>query len=291
MVAQAEQIRSIPREEETRFTFKLFIAYLFITAVALLLSGPMFYMLLASFKAETELTASLNPFPTVWRVQNYVDAVTLQSMFPRYVVNSLLLATATGLLNTFSSAMAGYAFARLAVPGRRSLFGLVRTMLMLPAMALTIPQYLLYARLGFIDTYWPWIVGGMTGSAYSIFLFRQFFLGFPKELEDAAEVDGAGGFRTFLQIFIPNSLPALATVFIFSWSGVWGNWLTPQLYLIHDEKQLIAARLSAYTDQYGNPLVAPRMAAAVLYALPLIIMFFLAQKYILKGVVTSGLKG
>ena len=148
-----------------------------------------------------------------------------------------------------------------------------------------------FAWLGLTNTYWPWVLWGLAASPFHIFLFRQFFSSFPRDLEDAAEVDGCGAFRIFAQIFLPNVLPAIATSFIFCFVWVWGDWLTPLIYL-SDANTTLGVKISGgYVDPQGNAIITTTLAACVLYALPLVALFFLGQKYIVKGVVTSGLKG
>ena len=122
-------------------------------------------------------------------------------------------------------------------------------------------------------------------------MFRQFFLSFPKELEDAAEVDGCNPFRLFWQIFLPNAKPVLATAFIQGFGWVWGDWFTPVIYLTAENTTLAIKLATAYVNPQGHPYITVTLAACVVYILPLVIMFFLGQKYILRGVVTSGLKG
>jgi ABC-type glycerol-3-phosphate transport system permease component len=188
-------------------------------------------------------------------------------------------------ITTLSSSLTGYAFARYQVPGSKQLFVILVSMLIIPIIATIIPQYLLYARLGMINTYWPWILSGLAGTPLYIFLFRQFFLGFPRDLEEAAEVDGCGPLRLFAAIFLPNAKPAIATVMIFAFMSVWGDYFTPLIFL-NPDKTLLGVALAGYFGRSTGVL-----AATVLYIIPVVIIFFYAQKYILQGVVTTGLKG
>jgi multiple sugar transport system permease protein len=149
----------------------------------------------------------------------------------------------------------------------------------------------MFARLELTNTYWPWILWGLGGSPFAIFLFRQFFAAFPRELDDAAEVDGAGPLRIFLQIYLPNAGPALAASAIFMFLWVWGDYLYPAL-LLHTDNTTLAVRMSnAYTDPRGNPLQTVTMAGVVLYVLPLIAFFGFANRFIVRGIVTTGIKG
>lgn len=266
--------------------------YTFLLLVTGMMLLPPFWIVLTSLKRPAEyLVYPITILPKQPQWQNYVQAVTSFS-FPHFLANSVFLATSTGVIHIIVNSMCGFAFARLTgAPGAKRLFGLVAALLVMPGIIFTIPQFILYARLGLTNSYWPWILGALGGSAYHIFLFRQFFYSIPAELEDAAEVDGCGYFRMFWQIFLPNAQPALAVSFIFHFGWVWGDVIGPLLYLREDQMTLAVKLMTAYVDPQGNPLVPVQLAASVFYVAPLIIMFFLAQKQILQGVVTSGLKG
>jgi ABC-type glycerol-3-phosphate transport system permease component len=167
----------------------------------------------------------------------------------------------------------------------------VVALILIPASIFIIPQFVLFSNLRITNSYWPWILWGLSASPFHIFLFRQFFLSFPLELEEAAEVDGARVYRVFLQIVLPNAYPALATSFILAFLSVWGDWLMPLLYLTDKNTTLAVKLINAYVNPQGYAIVTPTLAASVLYILPPVVMFFFVQKYIMQGVVTSGLKG
>ncbi len=262
---------------------------LLVTFVMLL---PPAWLLVTSFKKDTEyLSYPIKVLPEVPQWGNYADALTTFPFF-QFAGNSLVLALSNAILTVITSAMAGFAFSRIGgVPGRNRLFSIIIALLIVPAFVMLIPNFIVFSRLHLTNTYWPWILWGLGGSAFHIFMFRQFFASIPKELEDAAEVDGAGPFRIFWQIFLPNSKPVLATSFILQFSSVWGDYITPLIYL-SDEKTTLAVKLAtAYVNPKGFQLITVTLAASVIYSLPLITLFFLGQKHILKGVVTSGLKG
>jgi multiple sugar transport system permease protein len=269
------------------------LAYSILILTAVFLALPIVWLLLTSLKKDIEyLSYPITILPAVPQWSNYARVWNLSGFsFAKYAGQTLYLALAFTVLNTFTSAMAGFAFARYQVPGRDRLFTIVLALLILPAIVTIIPQYILFARLHLTNTYWPWILWGLTASPLHIFMFRQFFATFPRELEDAAEADGCGPFRIFLQILLPNAKPVLATSFIFNFSGVWGDYFVPSIFL-NDSKTTLAVKLAtAFVDPQGHPYTTLTLAANVLYALPLVLLFFLGQKYILKGVVTSGLKG
>lgn len=276
---------------ETREKTVSALSYAFMILVTCALMLPIVWMLINSFKSDSELvTRPIQIFPSTLRIDNYVQALTIIP-FGQFAANSAFLAITFSVLTVTTSAMAGFAFARIQAPGRGRLFGIVVALLMVPNIVYVIPQFMIFSRLGLTNTYWPWILWGLSASPFHIFLFRQYFTTIPRELEDAAEVDGCGTFRIFWQIFMPNAKPVLAVSFIFNFSWVWSDWFTPLIYLTDNNTTLAVKLAGSYTDPRGNPLIAVTMAASVIYALPLIIMFFIGQKQILQGVVTSGLKG
>lgn len=267
------------------------LLYAILIGVAIALGTPVLWFLVSSLKTESEYISypiKFLPRIPIWR--NYIDAVTLVP-YSRYAGHSAYLATVFSVLTVFSSALAGFAFSRIRAPGRDGLFGIVLALLIVPNIVTTIPQFIVFSRLHLTNTYWPWILWGLSASPFHIFLFRQFFTTIPRQLEDAAEVDGCGPFRIFWQIFLPNSQPVLATSFIFNFSSTWSDWFGPLIYL-DDQKTTLAVKLTrGYQNPQGFELRMPQLAAAVIYTLPLIILFFLGQKYIIQGVVTSGIKG
>lgn len=268
---------------------KLLLYAALIAAVALFMM-PIVWLLLGSIKLNAEFRAypiRILPRTPIW--SNYYQALTIVPFFV-YAWRSFLLASMYTILVVISSAFAGFGFARHRAPGREKLFLLVVSMIMVPQMVTIIPQFMLYSRLGLIGTYWPWVLWGLSGSPFHIFLFRQFFAAFPKDLEDAAEVDGCNRLRIFWQIFMPNAGAVIAASAIFAFQWVWGDFLLQTLFLSESRATLAIKLAGAYVDAHGNPLYTQTLAAVVLYVLPLIIIFFLAQKHIIRGVVTSGLK-
>lgn len=263
-----------------------------VVGLAVLFSLPTVWLVLISFKHEAEwVSYPIRILPSTAEIYNYYFAVTMFPYF-RYFLNSVMLSTMYTALVVFSSAAAGFGFARHpGAPGRSFLFGLVMGMMMVPWLVTVVPQYIVFSKLGLLNSYWPWVLWGISGSPFHIFLFRQFFAGIPRDLDDAAEVDGCGRFRLFWQIYLPNSLPAVAASSIFAFTWVWGDWLFPKLFL-HDQITTLAVKLqTAYVDPYNQPLITITMAGVVLYVLPMILVFFVAQRLIIQGVVTTGLKG
>ncbi len=282
------QQKAFIMKQVTRFS-----GYSLLILTSLILIAPVFFMVVSSLKVDAEyLTYPIRVFPTTppqWR--NYQLVFTM-TPFARVALRTAVLALSTATLSALISSMVGFAFARYNdVKGNKQLFGLVIAMLIVPFIVILIPQFILYARLKLTNTYWPWILGALAGSPYNIFMFRQFFLNFPKELEDAAEIDGCSPFQIYWRIFLPNAKPVIATVMIFGFINVWGDYLMPSIYLNASKTLLGVTLATAFRNPQGIDLKTISLAASVIYILPLIIVFFLGQKQILKGVVTSGLKG
>jgi multiple sugar transport system permease protein len=284
----------VARPSARAFQFHLTRATAFFGLVVLtfLFSLPVIWMVLTSFKQESEYASyPIRILPEVPQFVNYELAVTF---FPylTYFMHSVILSGCFTVLTVVTSAAAGFGFSRhRGVVGRDTLFAVVLSTMMLPGLVTLVPQYMLFAKLGLLNSYWPWILWGLSGSPFHIFLFRQFFASIPRELEDAAEVDGCSKFRVFWQIFLPNSLPAVAASSIFAFTWVWGDWLYPELFLSDNITTLAVKLATSYVNPQGIPLMTVTMAGVILYVIPMIVIFFVAQKYIIQGVVTTGLKG
>jgi multiple sugar transport system permease protein len=266
------------------------LLYLVIVVAALLFMVPIFWLLISSLKMNIEFSAypiQLLPKQPVWR--NYYDALT-KIPYLTYAARSFMLASGYTILIVCSSAFVGFGFARHRAPGRNFLFMVMLSLIMVPGVVTIIPQFVLFSRLGLVGTYWPWVFWGIAGSPFHIFLFRQFFGTFPRDLEDAAEVDGCNRLQVFAHIFLPNAGPVLAASAIFSFQGVWGDFFLPAL-LLNQQRLTLAVKLAkAYVDPAGNPLYTQTMAAIIIFVLPLVVLFFIAQRYIVRGIVTTGLK-
>jgi ABC-type glycerol-3-phosphate transport system permease component len=197
--------------------------------------------------------------------------------------------------------MAGYGFARFKAPGRNVLFGILLSTMMLPQLVTLIPQYIMFSQMGILALPWPfcympWWITAAPGWAIFIFYFRQFFAGMPKELEDAAMIDGCGRFRTFAQIFLPLAGPAITTTCIFAFQWTYSDYVQPLLYLT-DENQTLAVQMLANIKipgvKYTLPLpnIPYQMTVGVLFTIPLVVLFFFAQRYFMQGITSTGLKG
>jgi multiple sugar transport system permease protein len=265
--------------------------YILILALTAFFIGPFLWLLLAALKTPAEWASfPIQVLPERAQWSNFVNALTDMN-FLGYTGNSLFLATTYSVLITLSSAAVGFGFARLRAPGKGALFMVLLSTMMIPQILTLLPTYVLFSRIGLINTYWPWILWGLAASPYMIFLFRQFFAAIPREMEDAAIVDGAGWARIFFQIFLPLSRPVLITSFLLSFTWTWGDYIAPALLLDIDHTTLAVAITAWYKDPNGNDIPTVQAAAAALYIIPVLLIFFFAQRYFIRSTVSSGVKG
>jgi multiple sugar transport system permease protein len=295
MIASTAKAHAASGQRTTRLvtsrTANRVVAYVALLVAAAVFMTPVLWLLLCTLKAEGEYVAyPVMFFPKELQFINYYKALTIIPFFT-YIGHSLFLASAYTVLVQATSALAAFAFARIQARGKATLFRIILATMMVPGIVTVIPQFMVYSQIGLTGTWWPWILWGLASQPFHIFLFRQFFLSIPVELEEAAEVDGCSTFRIFWQIIIPNSWGAIAASSIFSFQWVWGDWFYPMIFLKEENTTLAVKLATGYVDPLGHRLVTPSMAAVTLYVLPLIIVFFLAQKHIVQGIVTTGIKG
>lgn len=265
--------------------------YVLLVALLVAFGSPFIWLAITALKTQPELAAfpvHFVPARPDWN--NFIQALTTVN-FLGYAVNSLILSTVHATLVTLSSAMVGFGFARLKGWGKRPLFIVMLSSMMLPSIVTLFPTYAIFARVGLVGTYWPWVLWGIAGSPYLIFLFRQFFMAIPTALEEAAVLDGCGYGRIFLQIFLPLSTPAVVTAFLLSFMWVWGDYITPSLLLNINNTTLAVAVSVSYVDAHGNAVATVQAAGSLLYMVPEMVLFFFAQRYFVRSVVTSGIKG
>jgi ABC-type glycerol-3-phosphate transport system permease component len=259
-------------------------------ALAVLFVAPFVWLIITALKTPEEIVAfPVHLWPSQLAWQNFVQALTLVN-FSAYAANSAILATINASLTTISSALVGFGFARLKGWGKRPLFAVMLSTMMVPSIVTAIPTYVLFARLGLVNTYWPWVLWGLTSSPYLVFLYRQFFSAIPSELEEAAILDGCGYGAIFWRIFLPLSIPVMVTAFLLSFTYVWGDYVMPTLFLSQNNTTLAVAISAGYSDAHGNALPNVQAAGALLYLLPEMVIFFFAQRYFVRGIITSGLK-
>ncbi len=261
--------------------------YAVLTLGAVVAAFPFIWMILTSLKSYQE-TALRVWFPSEWLFSNY-PAAWSQAPFARYFINSTVIAVSTVVGVLFTSILAAYAFARMDFFGKRLLFLVFLSTLMIPFEILLIPDYLIVVRLGWINNYLALIVP-WTASAFQIFLLRQFFATVPKDLYDAALLDGCDHLRFLLRVVVPLSRPALVTVGLFAFLGAWRALVWPLIVTKSEDMRTVEVGLATFVQEAGTQTQF-LMAAATFAILPIIILYFLGQKSFIEGIATSGLKG
>lgn len=270
---------------------KKIVSYLLMTAIGLVLITPLLWMVFTSLKPMEEIVRyppTFFPEKIVW--QNYLDTITA---FPfwRYARNTLLITVLVVFGNVLSNSFIAYGFAKLDFPGKKLMFALVLSTMMIPGFVTMIPQYVLFSKIGWVGTYLPLIVPSFFGNAFNIFLMRQFYLSINDELIEAAEIDGANHFYIWSRLMLPLTKPALITIAINSFNAAWNDFLGPLLYIQDQEKYTLQIGLQVFQNQattQWNYL----MAGATLVLIPTILMFFFAQRYFIEGMdLTGGSKG
>ena len=262
----------------------------------ILLPGVVFFVIPLVFMVSTSLKAlrqialfppELIPNPVLWA--NYPEVFHYAPMH-LYFVNTLFLVLPAIFGAVFTSSLAAYAFARLRAPGKNAIFIVLLSTMMVPAFVTMIPTYILFAKLRWVGGFKPLVIPYLMGSAFFVFLLRQFFLTIPRELEDAAFIDGSSRLRTFTGIVLPLAKPVLATVTIFAFMASWNEYMGPLIYLSNKKQYVLSLGLQVFTDAYGGEW-GLLMAASTMMVAPVILLFFFAQKHFVTGITMSGLKG
>lgn len=267
-------------------------AYIGVILVAILVILPFLWMLVSAFKSQRELFAFPPTFfPSEWKIDNFIEAASRGSIsFWQMFLNTMKIAVPATVFNIIFSSLAGYAFARLRFPFRDTIFMCFIAAMMVPFAITLIPRFLMFKDLGFYDTYVPLIVPVMFGTPFSIFLTRQFFMTLPKELEEAAIVDGCSHIRIWAQIFMPLCKPIIATLSVFQFQSSYNDFMGPVIYIASDVKFTVQMGLSSFRNSFTSryDLI---MAGSILALIPVVILFICCQKYIVRGIAMSGVKG
>jgi multiple sugar transport system permease protein len=266
--------------------------YVFLIILALIFIVPLFWLILSSMKTQQEMvTFPPSFFPKVFQVGNYLLALTKIEYF-RFLLNTIEVCLIYTLPGIITASVFGYAFARFKVPGRDFLFGIILVLLMIPPISVLLPEYIFFAKLKLVGTYKIWLLWGIGANPLYIYLLRQFFSYFPRELEEAAIIDGCSRLGVLFRIFLPLSKPALVTVFILSFLWVYGDFIGPVIFLSGDNTTLPVAMANGYVIRNGILLVSVLLSGIVLYIIPVLLIFLFGQKYYIRGLLSSsGLKG
>jgi len=288
-VGKDRELDKVSVSGKTMSSVRTIALYGVLAIVALSMLIPFLWMISTSLMNELEVYQFPPKFiPSIVRWSNYTEAMTLQP-FGRFFFNSIVVAGASVIGQLLFCSMAAYAFARLRFPGRDRLFALYLGTMMIPAIVTIIPAFLIITTFGWINTYWALLTPSLS-SVWGIFLLRQFFLTIPRELEDAARVDGASDLVIFFRVILPLSRPALATLAIFTFMGSWKDFLWPLIVTNRVDMRTVEVGISNFNSLYSTDW-PHQMAAAVVVMLPVIIVFLLAQKHFVRGITLTGLKG
>jgi len=278
--------RWTPRRLATRILLDALVVVL-----AAIFIGPIVWGFFNSLREMHQgVSGPAIPSPAHW--DNYRFAWSGLFPFSHYLWNTVVLTLIATVPAVISSALAGYAFARMRAWGRNAFFIFVLATTFIPFSIIFIPFFWVVANIGMYGTRWPWLIWGISGSAFLIFLFRQFYASFPSELDDAAAIDGAGHLRTFLQIYLPNSAGPLAVAFVLLGTGWWGEYIYAALLLPDETLPLGVKVATGYYDPGQQITLIPiTLAGALLFTLPALLAFFALQKRLARGIVTTGVKG
>ncbi|MGX1591688.1 carbohydrate ABC transporter permease [Glutamicibacter sp. NPDC055491] len=253
---------------------------------------PLLWMVASSFRPndlifrEAGLVISQvdwNNYPSGWNA--------LSEPFSKYLMNSAILVLGCILGNLVSCSMAAYAFARLDFKFKKIMFALMLMTIMLPIHVIIVPQYIMFSQIGWVNTFWPIIVPKLLATdGFFIFLMIQFIRGIPKDMDEAARIDGAGHPRIFLQIILPLMVPALATTAIFTFIWTWSDFFTSLIYLTNPSNYTVQVALNAFIDSTGESNWGALFAMSIVTLVPVFLAFLFGQKYLVKGIATTGIK-
>ncbi len=267
------------------------LQYLIMIVLSAIFLIPLLWMVSSSLKQQGEVFA----YPPIWipsplQWGNYVEALQRAPLLI-WLRNTATITFLTIVGNVLSSSLVAFGFARLRFPGKNALFVLLLSTMMLPEIVTLIPRFIMFRSVGWVDTFLPLIVPSFFGGgAYNIFLMRQFYMTIPRDFDEAARIDGASNFMIWWRILLPLSTPVLIAITIFSFVYHWNDFMGPLIYLFSEDKKTLALGLRAFV----NPLDASwhiSMAASMFIVIPIMILFFVGQRYFIRGVVMSGIQG
>lgn len=280
------------QSETSQSYMKRAVVYAVLIAVSCIMLYPLAWMVSSSFKPDSEIFSSSSLIPKAFSLDSYRRGWNgLSVSFGRFFLNSLLIAILSVAGNLMSCSLAAYAFTRLRPFGRNFWFALMLGTLMMPQHAVLIPQYVLFLKLGWVSTILPLVVPKFLAmDAFFIFLMVQFFRGIPRELDEAAVIDGCGPWRIYFKIILPLSMPVLATAAIFSFIWTWDDFFAPLIYLNDADTYTVQLGLRTFVDSSGQSDWSALFAMSTLAVLPVFILFLFFQRLLIEGIATTGMK-
>lgn len=289
-----KQVGTQQRQKPLSDTVAKVLRYLLLIIIGFVMFLPFILAALGTFKTDAEITAfPPKLFPAVWHVENWAKVWSTDlgngGTFPRWLFNTAFLSVSVAILEVIFCSMAAYAFARIEFPGRDAVFAFMLATMMIPGAVTLIPAYVLMTKLRLINTFWSLIIPGAV-SAGSIFILTMFFKAIPRDLEEAAVIDGASNMEIYRNVILPLARPALLTVFILQFQAMWNNFLQPLLYLNTPDKYVLNVALSIFQQQFKAQWNLT-LVGAMVNAIPILIIFFIFSKYFVEGVSYTGIKG
>lgn len=265
------------------------LLFVILMIIGLTMLVPFFWTLSSSFKYDREIFEyPIKWIPEVFRWSNYQEVWTRVN-FLTYYLNTIKLSIIVTVGQVVTCSLAAYSFAKMDYPGRDKIFLCYLATMMVPWHAIMIPQFIIIKNMGFYDSHWSIILMNLF-SAFGVFLLRQFMLGIPMELSEAARIDGCGELKIYSQIIMPMCKPGLATLVVFTFNFMWNDYMGPMIYLNTDKLKTIQIGLAAFRTEYGAEY-GLIMAGTVCSLLPMVLIYCVAQKYLIEGIAFSGLKG
>jgi len=281
-----------PRGRQLRAKVGSVLKHAGLIAFGFVMLYPLLWMVASSFKPNALIFREPGLIPTDIDLSNYTDGWNaLLHPFSHYLINSAIVVLGSVLGNLLSCSLAAYAFARLEFRGKKLWFAVMLMSIMLPIHVVIVPQYVLFSQLEWINTFLPLIVPKLLATdAFFIFLMVQFFRGIPRELDEAATLDGANHLRIYLQLMLPLSMPALATTAIFTFIWTWNDFFSALIYLTDPNMFTVPVALRAFVDASGESSWGSLFAMSIVSLLPVFIAFLVGQKFLVKGIATTGIK-
>ena len=281
-------------KKKTKKKINLIITYVIITVIGVLMLYPILWMFFAAFKTNEEIFGSLKLLPESFSLESFIKGwrSTGRTTYTDYFINTFKMTVPTTLLTVITCSLVAYGFARFRFPGKKLLFMLLIATLMLPNAVIIIPRYSLYNSLGWLDSYLPFYIPALLGTyPFFIFMLIQFMRGLPRDLDESAYMDGCGTFRVYWNILLPLQKPALFSAGLFQFLWTYNDYMNPLIFISSVKKYVISLALRLSLDAESVVVWSRVMAMAFVAVLPLIILFFAAQKYFVEGIATTGMKG
>lgn len=279
---------------KTRPGLRKVLRHVVLIVITFIMIYPILWMLFSSFKPDNQIFSTTRLLPTVWTFKHYIDGFTGAAgmNFGPMFLRSFVISAVVVVGSLFSASLTGFAFGRLNFKPRRFLFGFMLGTMMLPAQVVMIPQYIMFHRVGLINTFVPLMVPAFLGTTpFFIYLMVQFIRGIPKDLDEAALMDGCSTFRLFRSVILPLTRPALITIAIFAFYWTWNDFFGQLIYLNNPHLYTVSIGLSMFLANMGMTQWGDLFAMSILSVIPVLIIFVIFQRYLVEGIATHGLKG